>query len=87
MTWVQFVVFLPLTSMNMCFKTILGPYTFTIGDTSNLGDYERGGVVTQVKMPKSTDFVSWFTFKSKYFIHCKAALPPAYIQKADYICL
>uniref|UniRef100_A0A8C6ZBX4 SUMO-activating enzyme subunit 1 n=1 Tax=Nothoprocta perdicaria TaxID=30464 RepID=A0A8C6ZBX4_NOTPE len=29
-----------------------------IGDTSGYGDYERGGVVTQVKMPKHVAFVS-----------------------------
>merc|ERR1719150_819227 len=31
---------------------VLGPYTFSIGDTTAFGDYERGGVVTQVKQPK-----------------------------------
>ncbi|XP_025896495.1 ubiquitin-like modifier-activating enzyme 1, partial [Nothoprocta perdicaria] len=35
---------------------VLGPYTFSIGDTSGYGDYERGGVVTQVKMPKHVAF-------------------------------
>ncbi|XP_062456882.1 LOW QUALITY PROTEIN: ubiquitin-like modifier-activating enzyme 1, partial [Rhea pennata] len=35
---------------------VLGPYTFSIGDTSSFGDYERGGVVTQVKMPKHVSF-------------------------------
>ncbi|XP_076333609.1 ubiquitin-like activating enzyme 1 isoform X3 [Tachypleus tridentatus] len=37
---------------------VLGPYTFSIGDTSNLSDYVRGGVATQVKMPKSINFKS-----------------------------
>ncbi|XP_013787170.1 ubiquitin-like modifier-activating enzyme 1 [Limulus polyphemus] len=37
---------------------VLGPYTFSIGDTSNLSDYIRGGVATQVKMPKSINFKS-----------------------------
>ena len=33
------------------------PYTFSIGDTTSLeGDYVRGGVVTQVKMPKKVPF-------------------------------
>ncbi|NXN46379.1 UBA1 enzyme, partial [Rhinoptilus africanus] len=37
---------------------VLGPYTFSIGDTSGFGDYVRGGIVTQVKMPKHIRFVS-----------------------------
>ena len=37
---------------------VLGPYTFSIGDTSNLSDYVRGGIVTQVKMPKTVQFRS-----------------------------
>lgn len=46
-----------------------GPYTFSIGDTRELSDYERGGTVTQVKMPDTMNFVSlggllagWGTF-------------------------
>merc|ERR1719471_2588403 len=35
---------------------VLGPYTFSIGDTTAFGDYERGGVVTQVKQPKVVSF-------------------------------
>jgi len=35
---------------------VLGPYTFSIGDTSSLGEYVRGGVVSQVKMPKKIHF-------------------------------
>lgn len=35
-----------------------GPYTFSIGDTSGFGDYVRGGIVAQVKMPKKISFVS-----------------------------
>lgn len=33
-----------------------GPYTFSIGDTTNLSDYIRGGIVIQVKMPKTVEF-------------------------------
>lgn len=33
-----------------------GPYTFTIGDTSSLGTYKKGGIFTQVKMPKVIGF-------------------------------
>jgi ubiquitin-activating enzyme E1 len=36
--------------------TVKGPYTFSIGDVSQLGQYKRGGMYTQVKMPKVVDF-------------------------------
>ncbi|CAL3971418.1 unnamed protein product [Diplocarpon coronariae] len=36
--------------------TVKGPYTFSIGDVSGLGQYKRGGIYTQVKMPKLIDF-------------------------------
>ncbi|KAI9787278.1 MAG: hypothetical protein M1816_007692 [Peltula sp. TS41687] len=36
--------------------TVKGPYTFSIGDVSGLGEYKRGGLFTQVKMPKQIDF-------------------------------
>lgn len=35
---------------------VLGPYTFSIGDTRNMSEYTRGGVVVQVKMPKVLSF-------------------------------
>ena len=35
---------------------VKGPYTFSIGDVSALGQYKRGGLYTQVKMPKILDF-------------------------------
>lgn len=38
--------------------SILGPYTFSICDTSNFSDYIRGGIVSQVKVPKKISFVS-----------------------------
>lgn len=37
---------------------VLGPYTFGIGDTSKFGTYLRGGIVKQVKMPKTMSFKS-----------------------------
>ncbi|KAF8742413.1 hypothetical protein AX14_004632 [Amanita brunnescens Koide BX004] len=49
------------TELNGCEPrkvSVKGPYTFTIGDTSNLGDYKTGGIFTQVKMPKIIDFKS-----------------------------
>lgn len=38
--------------------TVKGPYTFTIGDTSSFGDYQRGGIFKQVKQPKTLHFQS-----------------------------
>ena len=35
---------------------VLGPYTFSIGDTTGLSQYERGGVIPQVKQPKIVSF-------------------------------
>jgi len=38
--------------------TVLGPYTFSIGDTSDLPAFVEGsGVWTQVKQPKTLQFV------------------------------
>ncbi|XP_059608519.1 ubiquitin-like modifier-activating enzyme 1 [Phlebotomus argentipes] len=39
--------------------TVLGPYTFSIGDTSNYSRYIRGGIATQVKMPMTVKFKSF----------------------------
>lgn len=36
----------------------LGPYTFSIGNTTDLSAYKSGGLFTQVKMPKILHFVS-----------------------------
>ncbi|KAI0469449.1 putative ubiquitin-protein ligase [Xylaria cf. heliscus] len=36
--------------------TVKGPYTFSIGDVSGLGEYKRGGLFQQVKMPVIIDF-------------------------------
>jgi len=35
---------------------VLGPYTFSIGDTSAFGKYVSGGIVTEVKKPKYITF-------------------------------
>ncbi|KAI9183343.1 E1 ubiquitin-activating protein [Blastocladiella emersonii ATCC 22665] len=37
---------------------VLGPFTFSIGDTTGLGQYVRGGIFKQVKMPVKLDFKS-----------------------------
>ncbi|KAK4544375.1 E1 ubiquitin-activating protein [Oleoguttula mirabilis] len=36
--------------------TVKGPYTFALSDVSGMGEYKRGGLYTQVKMPKILDF-------------------------------
>ncbi|XP_044943258.1 LOW QUALITY PROTEIN: ubiquitin-like modifier-activating enzyme 1 [Mustela putorius furo] len=38
--------------------TVLGPYTFSICDTSSFSEYTRGGIVSQVKVPKKISFKS-----------------------------
>lgn len=37
--------------------SVKGPYTFTIGDTTDFSDYISGGTFTQVKRPKIIEFV------------------------------
>ncbi|OZJ02072.1 Ubiquitin-activating enzyme E1 1 [Bifiguratus adelaidae] len=38
---------------------VLGPYTFSIGDTSAFAKYQRGGIFTQVKVPQIVQFSSF----------------------------
>ncbi|KAJ1967860.1 E1 ubiquitin-activating protein [Dispira parvispora] len=48
-----------MTELNQCEPRpvkVTGPYTFTIGDTSNFSDYIRGGNFQQVKQPKLFQF-------------------------------
>ncbi|GJE84100.1 ubiquitin activating enzyme [Phanerochaete sordida] len=50
-----------MTELNGCEPrkvTVKGPYTFSIGDTSNFSEYKTGGIFTQVKMPKILEFKS-----------------------------
>lgn len=50
-----------MTEINGCKPkkiTVLGPYTFSIGDTTSYSDYNKGGVATQVKMPNKINFKS-----------------------------
>ncbi|KAI9096953.1 ubiquitin-activating emzyme E1 [Phlyctochytrium arcticum] len=37
---------------------VTGPYTFSIGDTTNFGQYKTAGIFTQVKKPKKLQFRS-----------------------------
>ncbi len=58
--FVTFIEVQGMVELNGCEPrkiSVKGPYTFTIGDTSNLGDYKAGGIFTQVKMPKILEFV------------------------------
>ncbi|XP_066591841.1 ubiquitin-like modifier-activating enzyme 1 [Prorops nasuta] len=51
-----------MTELNGCEPRkikVLGPYTFSIGDTSKYSEYIRGGVVTEVKMPITLSFSSF----------------------------
>lgn len=48
-----------MTELNGCEPRkikVLGPYTFSIGDTTTFSKYIRGGIVTQVKMPRKLHF-------------------------------
>lgn len=48
-----------MTELNGCAPikiSVLGPYTFSIGDTSKFGEYISGGIATQVKMPRTINF-------------------------------
>ncbi|XP_031421812.1 ubiquitin-like modifier-activating enzyme 1 isoform X2 [Clupea harengus] len=50
-----------MTDLNGCQPIeikALGPYTFSICDTTSFSDYVRGGIVTQVKIPKKISFKS-----------------------------
>jgi ubiquitin-activating enzyme E1 len=49
-----------MVELNQCAPRqikVTGPYTFKIGDTSNLSAYQIGGIFTQVKQPKAYRFV------------------------------
>lgn len=37
---------------------VLGPYTFSIGDTTGFSEYIRGGIAKQIKMPSTIRFES-----------------------------
>ncbi|KAM9445161.1 ubiquitin-like modifier-activating enzyme 1 isoform 1-T3 [Clarias gariepinus] len=57
--YVTFTEVQGMTELNGCQPVeikALGPYTFSICDTTSFSDYVRGGIVTQVKMPKKVAF-------------------------------
>ncbi|KAK3879914.1 hypothetical protein Pcinc_015557 [Petrolisthes cinctipes] len=50
-----------MTELNGCKPVkikVLGPFTFSIGNTTQYSDYVRGGIVSQVKMPQRMSFKS-----------------------------
>ncbi|KAJ2493780.1 E1 ubiquitin-activating protein, partial [Coemansia sp. RSA 2052] len=58
---VTFIEVQGMTELNACEPRrvkVLGPYTFSIGDTSSLSAYTRGGLFQQVKEPSSVKFAS-----------------------------
>ncbi|XP_056446749.1 ubiquitin-like modifier-activating enzyme 1 [Gadus chalcogrammus] len=60
--FVTFTEVLGMTELNACTPVeikVLGPYTFSICDTTGFSEYERGGIVSQVKMPKKISFKSF----------------------------
>lgn len=57
--YVTFTEIEGMTELNGCDPIkikVLGPYTFSVGDTTKFSPYVRGGIVTQVKMPKLMSF-------------------------------
>lgn len=57
--YITFSEILGMTELNNCPPTkikVLGPYAFSINDTTAFTKYERGGIATQVKMPKALNF-------------------------------
>lgn len=60
-----------MTELNNCKPIkikVLGPYTFSIGDTSSFSKYERGGIAYQVKMPKELHFKPLKALQNPEFI-------------------
>ncbi|KAI7827274.1 hypothetical protein BX661DRAFT_182968 [Kickxella alabastrina] len=56
---VTFIEVQGMTELNACEPRkvkVLGPYTFSIGDTTSLSPYRRGGLFQQVKTPISLSF-------------------------------
>ncbi|XP_046505256.1 ubiquitin-like modifier-activating enzyme 1, partial [Equus quagga] len=81
----DFVSFTEVQGMNELNGTspieikVLGPYTFSICDTSSFSDYIRGGIVSQVKVPKKISFKSLLaSLAEPYFVttdYTKASRP------------
>lgn len=46
----------------LIFLLVVSPFSFSIGDTTELDPYLHGGIAVQVKTPKTFCFVSMFLF-------------------------
>jgi len=71
-----------MTELNGCEPrkiTVLGPYTFSIGDTSNFSDYISGGLFHQVKQPKTLKFVCIITITCNIYINAYIIVIVIYI--------
>lgn len=70
--YVTFSEIVGMEELNSCEPRkikVLGPYTFSIGNTSSYKDYITGGVVMEVKMPKTLHFSSF----------CESMKKPEYV--------
>lgn len=59
--FVTFTEIQGMTELNGCEPVqinVTGPYTFTIGNTTDLSQYKSGGYVKQIKMPAKTSYKS-----------------------------
>eukprot|EP01128_Nolandella_sp_AFSM9_P005358 TRINITY_DN256_c0_g2_i1.p1 TRINITY_DN256_c0_g2~~TRINITY_DN256_c0_g2_i1.p1 ORF type:complete len:1063 (-),score=334.92 TRINITY_DN256_c0_g2_i1:80-3268(-) len=54
--------------------TVTGPYTFSIGDTSAMGDYVKGGFVEEIKVPAEHNFEAISSFFGKPLPHDKVSV-------------
>ena len=81
----DFVTFAEIAGMSQLNDTpplkvkVLGPYTFSIGDTSSLTPYKSGGIAIQVKQPKRLKFVSGFPFFFYYLFLCLIFISFSYL--------
>lgn len=58
--YVTFAEVQGMSELNACEPRrikVLGPYTFSVGDTRGLSQYTSGGLCTQVKVPVNVSFV------------------------------
>lgn len=53
---------------------VTGPCQFSIGDTTGFSDYITGGIVTQIKQPKTINFVSFFLNTFLFTQNCQNIL-------------
>ncbi|KAL1442232.1 hypothetical protein MTO96_007854 [Rhipicephalus appendiculatus] len=67
-----------MTEINECLPMrvkVLGPFTFSVGDTTRFKDCGRGGVATQIKMPKDIENLSRSPWHLPVFLSSSFADP------------